>query len=300
RDSAGVARRVQGQWVNDSSLLSPEEFRDVWAISASLAYAAGDNGTLARWDGKTWSLIDLGATKSLYGVWAASPNDVFVSSRSGTVYHWDGMSWTPTAIAGALDLRFLRGVSANDIYVAGGNYNSPKLYHFDGRDWTEVTLPAKLANLNEFWIDPATSTLVVVGNTEPDGTGVFRRAPTETDWTELTTSLFTAVQTVSGNSLTDLYVATSNDIYRYNGTDWTHACSNPTNGYYTSIWARATDDVWAVGDDSLIQHFDGKAWSVVQSRKPGAEFYAIHGSSPTDVIVVGESGNILRYGPLGQ
>jgi hypothetical protein len=296
-DSAGVMRRTQGQWVNDSRLLTPNEFRDVWSVSSTLAYAVGDGGTLARWDGSAWSLIDLATTSSLEGVWAASANDVFVSSRSGSIYHWNGLNWTPTAIPGASELRYLRGLTATDLYVAGGTYNSPQFYHYDGHDWTNVTLPATLANVNEFWIDPQTSTVVIVGNTNSNDTGVFRRAPTETDWTQLKTPLFTAAQSVHGTSLSDLYVATSDDIYRYNGSTWVHSCSNPTDGYFTSLWARASDDVWAVGYDSLIQHFDGDTWSIVQNRNSGWELYAVHGSSRTDVIVVGESGTILRFGP---
>ncbi len=299
-DSAGLMRRTQGQWINDSRLVTPNEFRDVSAISPTLAYAAGDSGTLARWDGKAWTLVDLGTTTSFNGVWAAASNDVFVSSRSDTIYHWNGATWTPMAVPGATDLRFLRGISAHDLYVAGGAYNAPKFYHFNGQDWTSVALPATLANLNEFWIDPATSTVVVVGNTSANDTGVFRRAPTETDWTQLTTPLFAAVQTVHGTSLSDLYVATSDDIYHHNGTIWAHAYSNPTSGYFTSLWARAIGDVWAVGYDSLILHFDGSAWSVVQNRNSGWELTAVHGSAQNDVIVVGESGTILRFGPLGQ
>jgi hypothetical protein len=56
----------------------------VFCISASEAYAAGGNGTLARWDGTAWSEIASGTPRYLSGIWAVG-GQVFVVGGMGTV-----------------------------------------------------------------------------------------------------------------------------------------------------------------------------------------------------------------------
>ena len=299
-DSAGVLRHVGDEWVNDSALLTPEEFYDVWALSRDLAYAVGNGGTLAQWDGEAWSLLDLSTTTSLYGVWAADEDDVYVSSRSDTLYHFDGASWTETTIPGANDLRPLRGSSSTNVYVGGGSWGSAELYRFDGTTWEPQTVPSTISYVTGIWIDPVTASAVLAGRATENGTGVFVRGTDETEWTQLSTPLMGAARTVGGTSLEDLYAVTDSEVFHYDGEQWTLVATSPTNDYFTGLWARATDDVWAVGYDSVIMHFDGNAWDVVQNRDSGWELMAVHGSSATDVLVVGESGTILRYGPLAR
>lgn len=68
-------------------------------------------------------------------------------------------------------------------------------------------------------------------------------------------------------------------LAHYDGQGWTAVKPPPLAGTIASLYrvfARAHDDVWAVGlrDDTgkasntLIEHFDGKAWSVVPSANP--------------------------------
>jgi len=297
-DAAALLRRVDTQWFNDSSLLTRREFRDVWALSSTLAYAVGDQGTFARWDGTAWSLVDLGTATDLYGVWPASADNIFVTSRSDTIYRWQGNNWAPEVIAGAADLRHVRGTSGSNVYIAGGGYGVPELHHFDGDGWTAMTVPTSFSYIDDLWLDPATATLVVVGNTNDSSSGVYFWSPSAQEWTRPASALFTAVRAVSGTELQNLYVGTSDDIFRWNGTEWTPQAANPSTGYFTGLWARSADDIWAVGYDSVIMHSDGNAWSTIQNRNSGWELFAVHGTSASDVIVVGESGTILRYSPL--
>lgn len=82
-----------------------------------------------------------------------------------------------------------------------------------------------------------------------------------------------------------------------------------------SVWAFSTADAWAVGhettqnliggttDDTLLEHWDGRAWSIVpgaatgtSSPLPGAQptyegdLYGVYGSGGADVWAVGSSG----------
>jgi hypothetical protein len=62
------------------------------------------------------------------------------------------------------------------------------------------------------------------------------------------------------------------------------------------IDARTSKDVWAVGQvagnpgpDSLIEHFDGFAWSMVPDAPPGVALFGVVALSSTDVWAVGRS-----------
>jgi hypothetical protein len=67
---------------------------------------------------------------------------------------------------------------------------------------------------------------------------------------------------------------------------WTTA-TNPKENMY-GVWGSGPKDVWAVGDNNNILHWDGEAWS---SSLSGTNGYlkAVWGSSATDVWAVGAS-----------
>jgi len=61
--------------------------RDVWAHSATVAFAVGDSGTILRYDGASWSSMTSGTTEALYGVWGTGPTDVYAVGTNGTMLH---------------------------------------------------------------------------------------------------------------------------------------------------------------------------------------------------------------------
>ena len=63
---------------------------------------------------------------------------------------------------------------------------------------------------------------------------------------------------------------------------------------FTSIWGNAANDIFAVGFDGLISHYDGSQWQEMASGT-FSNLMDIWGSSSTDVFVVGGGGTILHY-----
>ena len=49
---------------------------EVLACVRAVTDAVGSQGTALRWDGTTWSVLDLGTTENLTGVWGTGPNDL--------------------------------------------------------------------------------------------------------------------------------------------------------------------------------------------------------------------------------
>jgi len=122
------------------------------------------------------------------------------------------------------------------------------------------------------------------------------------------------LQAVDGSAADDVWAVgfTSNGgparalILRWDGAAWTEVPS-PNSGrggnYLFGVTALSPDDVWAVGASGdvdhangvpLIEHWDGRNWTVVPSAEPGTkgqQFFAAAGASPDDVWAVGFDGS---------
>jgi hypothetical protein len=60
------------------------------------------------------------------------------------------------------------------------------------------------------------------------------------------------------------------------------------------VWGRSRSDVFVVGGDDTILHYDGKAWSSITSPTKN-HLYGIWGSSISNIFAVGKGGTILHY-----
>ncbi|MGC4118136.1 MAG: hypothetical protein QM765_27015 [Myxococcales bacterium] len=63
-------------------------------------------------------------------------------------------------------------------------------------------------------------------------------------------------------------------------------------GAFSALWGSSATDLWAVGSDGSLAHFDGKAWSVPPESASGGEtpspLFAVWGAGPADVWAAGE------------
>ncbi|MEO8796857.1 MAG: hypothetical protein ABI551_03155 [Polyangiaceae bacterium] len=101
----------------------------------------------------------------------------------------------------------------------------------------------------------------------------------------------------AGTSSNDLWYGLSDRVFHYNGTAWTITTGISARG----MWAKKPNDVWAVGDNASLKHFDGTTWSpsyTVALPDGGtyhASLYAASGTASNDVWVAGydnPAGNI--------
>ena len=114
----------------------------IWGSSATDIYAGGQSGTLAHYNGTTWSTLSgtgIVAGESVTGIWGTSSSNVYVATASGTaglgLHRWNGTAWS-IVNAGDPRIRSIWGSSATDIYV-GGDFGF--LAHWDGASWTTLT-----------------------------------------------------------------------------------------------------------------------------------------------------------------
>jgi hypothetical protein len=99
---------------------------------------------------------------------------------------------------------------------------------------------------------------------------------------------------VWGTSGNDVFaVGNQGTILHYDGISWSTMNSGTTR-FLTSVWGSSSIDVYAVGSNGTILHYDGISWS--KAATPATEnLNDIWGASGTDVFVVGDYGQILHY-----
>jgi hypothetical protein len=99
---------------------------------------------------------------------------------------------------------------------------------------------------------------------------------------------------VWGSSGSDIFaVGTNGTILHYDGTSWSSMAS-PTTYRLSGVWGSSGSDVFASGSYGIIIHYNGTSWSSMAS--PTSLFlFDIWGSSGSDVFAVGEQGIIFHY-----
>ena len=118
---------------------------------------------------------------------------------------------------------------------------------------------------------------------------------------------------ISGTSPTDVYAVGEEYSYdvepeyqttavdHYDGAEWTEVLEKTI--YYDSasaneyrlqaVWANASDDVFVVGSNGRIFHYDGGSWSPMRAGSAW-DLRDVWGRARNDVYAVGPSG-VVRY-----
>jgi hypothetical protein len=102
-----------------------------------------------------------------------------------------------------------------------------------------------------------------------------------------------------GSSATDVFaVASDGTILHYDGSSWIGVLSTGTTLY--DIWGSSSSDVLAVrasnyGTNSFILRYDGVSWKPMEDGNNSYPFYAVHGTSSSDIWAVGYYGVIFHF-----
>ncbi len=276
----------------------------VWGSGPDNVYAAGSYGALLRYDGTTWTRVDCGVDASLDGIWGAGANDVFVVGTGATIIHYDGATWTrmDTGEPETVLFQAVWGNAPNDVNVVGA-YG--KVLHYDGSTWSVLgSLPETFYGL-DVWSSSPNDVFVV------DLSGGVHHYDGST-WSQVSLPAKTDedinIRAVYGTAANDVFVAGASDqgwyekavVFHYDGTSWklledfTYSA-----GGFTDVWASGPDNVFAVGTNSQIYHYDGSEWSETVSDT-NKTFGALWGSNPSDVFFVGPDDQVLHYSPASD
>ncbi|HSY81420.1 MAG TPA: hypothetical protein VK807_06645 [Gemmatimonadaceae bacterium] len=76
---------------------------------------------------------------------------------------------------------------------------------------------------------------------------------------------------------------------------WTPIHQGVTGNQLTAVWQDSTDDVFAVGLNGTVLHYNGTTWSALPLNQPTYQLRAVYGTSSSDVWMVGDGGVTVHY-----
>ena len=222
---------------------------------------------------------------------SATPTDPAPASRFRTV-----LSDRPEAVL------CVRGTSATDVWAVGADAlagGGPLVLHYDGSGWTEL----ETGVTGSLWsVQPTAAGATMVGD---DGlildydraSGAFTRHPGPAGTTLLG---------IWGASADDLW-ASGGDLVRIENPavwrnvtgEWAQYVDDTTKlfghkTYLTGVSGAAADDLWIIGTQEILAHFDGDGLSLVE-RGNKNDLAAVSNTGPFAVTVGGlQSAYILH------
>ena len=100
---------------------------------------------------------------------------------------------------------------------------------------------------------------------------------------------------VWGSSATDVFAVGENGmILHYDGIEWIKMKS-PTTEHLYGVWGSSSSNVYAVGESGTILYYNGFTWSADIESGTTEGLRAIWGVGSSDIYSVGDSGTILNY-----
>jgi hypothetical protein len=319
--------------LNDLAAVTAPATTDAWAVGWFRNASSQYRTLTEHFDGTSWRAVrspNAGdSTNLLNGVDAVSGSDVWAvgqrtqegtTSRTLTM-HWDGSRWRVVASPNMGSVNnVLRGVAAiapNDVWAVGsarGSEFSPLAEHFDGTAWSVVPAPNPG--------DGLLNAVAAVSPTDVWAVGeIFDQAALAEHWDGQSWSTVPTPSIVSEESLEAVAAVSANDVWavghagsktlveHWNGSAWSvvpspNALPSNGNNILNGVVALSATNVWAVGtshdflqgglDQTVTEHWNGTAWSLVASPNKGTGSNALRG-----VTTDGSSG-LIAVGSFQQ
>jgi Quinohemoprotein amine dehydrogenase, alpha subunit domain III len=113
-------------------------------------------------------------------------------------------------------------------------------------------------------------------------------------WATQTSGTTWTLNGIWGTSSTDIFAVGENGtILHYNGAIWDSMDSGVLVAMY-DVWGSSSTDVFAVGQNGVICHYDGTGWSGMSSGT-NKNLEGVWGTASDNVWAVGNNGTILNY-----
>jgi hypothetical protein len=258
----------------------------VQAFSPTDIWVSGVNGYLSHFDGSAWSPSQSGTVQGgLFIFWAASPSDIWLVGDGCKLLRWQGASWAAMAVNGCTGQKALYsidGTSTSNVWVVGANGN---LFAYNGSTWTNF-----YQGNYTFWSVAVRSPSDVLISGE---NGEVLRWTTTFASETAPNLILTAVIKVSA---TESWIIGENGTALHSTTPgtWTSVPTPVASGTLYGAYAAAANDIWAVGTGGVIIHYDGAAWSQVESPTT-TTLRNVTGIPGGGLIAVGDGGVVLTH-----
>ncbi|HTE53552.1 MAG TPA: hypothetical protein VK698_22005 [Kofleriaceae bacterium] len=217
----------------------------------------------------SWELVQEHLPGALLSIWGTAADDIWAvgSDPDGggpTVLRYDGTSWDPLDTGTVGDLWWVFGTGSGPVYMGGAG---GVIIQYDGGEFTEMETPRADVTVFGIW-GCSDDDVWAVGGELGGASGAF------------------AWRLERGED----------------GDRWVEAAGFPTElTEGDAIWkayGRACDDVWLVGTDGLVVHWDGEAFE--GERAGGESLFTVHANADRFVAVGGfGTGTLLENDGTG-
>jgi hypothetical protein len=197
----------------------------------------------------------------LLSVWGTGPEDVWTVGAGGQVLHFDGCEWSTLDSGTTADLWWVFGFKDGPTFMMGSEGTALQYTPDSGFVAMDTGVDV---------------TLFGVWGPSPDRLWSIGFAPDNSE---------------------------PSVILQYDGSAWSPVTGLPESitdtSHFFKVWGTSADDVWVVGRDDIILHWDGQSWSEDKSGLD-EDWVTVTGrvkeSGTPDIIIVGgrNQGTILQ------
>ena len=274
---------------------------DLGIVSASDIWAVGRGGDIAHYNGTSWDdSISTPTSETLNGIHVISANDIWATGENGVVLHYNGTSWSIHTDTGTEDWNEIGMIDTTSGFVVGDSgeiFEYGVAYEASGTFVSSVIDGGSGSNDWEsvFWTETLPSGGEITVSTRSGDT-----ASPDVSWSNWSSELTdeTGEDISSSDSRYIQYRLTFTRPTDPNQTpqldDITIIYNAPTGENLRGVDPVSASDIWAVGNDGVIIHYNGSTWTSVASPT-GEDLYGIDMISASDGWAIGRSGVILRY-----
>ena len=299
--------------------ISGFDLRGVWGSGGDDVFVVGPADTMIRFDGAGWSVQTINTEgRALNAVYGTGANNVFALANTNRTifYSSDGENWAKRS-SDALNnaLYSLWGLSPDNMIATGKvsvfsvlltYYYAVMYVNINNSANIATATPAAMihANLYGVW-GSSSDNVYAVGELgckrneltirTTDYTTVWHyNGNTGKDWTPVYVPATETLYAIWGSAADDIFAVGANGrILHFDGLAWS-AQDSPTSQTLRAVWGAGYDDVYAVGDAGTVLHFDGDAWSIEDSVATTANLKSVWGSSASKIYIVGSNGTIIQ------
>jgi len=259
-----VANPLDGEvhhWLADVAGVAEDDY---WAVGYSTIDTFPAAGILFDWTGAAWVEDMEESAPPFYGVWGFASDNYWAvggdDAAAGEIWNWDGVNWTQDCVPDPeiLDVFYcVHGDIPANIYAAGMD---GLIASYNGVAWAVHPPPVESPTVNLYgtWTSQLQVPYVCGGDKEwYDDTGgagwIFTEAP-------------------PGSAF------------------WQSFILPPEIPTLRAMWGFNDSDIWAVGDNGTILHYNGAAWLVVPepvSLEGNYHYRGVFGCWPWGVWAIG-------------
>lgn len=317
-----------GEWCSLKLSTLQLSLNGIWGIGPNDVWILGSPDTAIHWDGTSFTITSVDQYQALQGIWASGPTDIWTFGSTIKTWHYTGdpdAGWSsstdddPGAARWALPFNAIWGSSATDIWAVGGSavsapFHLPTVYHCDGwRDGSPLWVPSPTGRT----VPPTNEgvTFNAIGGNAVAGVWIVGdggKTRYSSGWAD-GSATWTAINSRTERPLYAVWASPNGDVWaggeagilhrftRANGEPYEEeTVTTPTTASIRAIWGLADDDVYAIGDETTVLHWDGTSWTLVTNmafEKDVVDLFAIWGPSKDDLWLAGRGG-LFHKGPV--